>query len=219
MAFGAKKDGGDMVLESRHLIGLFLLMVVISGVVFTLGYVLGRSQYDAQVRAAIGPNKAKGRTDTGVAPTGAAAPAAGQPAGSSDLPAAADWDFYRSGQPNKAEDRLQVPTKSAAAPSKSKPAAPSQAAATPTPAKGKSLLSAPLVPRGAYTLQVAALTREGDALALAEALQQKKFPAFVLTPGADHYYRVQVGPYADAQSVTIARRALEHEGFKALVKH
>ena len=47
-------------------------------------------------------------------------------------------------------------------------------------------------------LQVAALVREADALALAQALQQKKFPAFVLTPGDDHFYRVQVGPYADA---------------------
>jgi cell division septation protein DedD len=65
---------------------------------------------------------------------------------------------------------------------------------------------------------VAALTRQDDALALAEALQKKKYPAFVLTPGADHYYRVQVGPYADTQSATIARRGLENEGFKTIVK-
>ena len=44
------KKGGDMVLENRHVIGVFLLMVVISGIVFTLGYVLGRSQYDPQAR-------------------------------------------------------------------------------------------------------------------------------------------------------------------------
>jgi cell division septation protein DedD len=65
---------------------------------------------------------------------------------------------------------------------------------------------------------VAALTKEGDALALAEALQQKKFPAFVLTPSADHYYRVQVGPYADVQSANMVKRGLENEGFKAIVK-
>ena len=55
MASKEKKSGGDFVLESRHLVGLFLLLVVIFGVVFTLGYLLGRSQYDAKVRAAIGP--------------------------------------------------------------------------------------------------------------------------------------------------------------------
>jgi hypothetical protein len=40
------------VLESRHVIGLFLLMLVFSGVFFALGYVMGRNQYDGQVRAA-----------------------------------------------------------------------------------------------------------------------------------------------------------------------
>jgi hypothetical protein len=49
-----KKSGGDFVLESKHLVGLFMLLVVIFGVVFTLGYLLGRSQYDAKLRAAVG---------------------------------------------------------------------------------------------------------------------------------------------------------------------
>lgn len=39
------------MLESRHVIGLFLLMLVFSGVFFALGYVMGRNQYDGQVRA------------------------------------------------------------------------------------------------------------------------------------------------------------------------
>lgn len=82
-----------------------------------------------------------------------------------------------------------------------------------------STLSVPLIPRGAVVLQVAALPRESDALGMAEALQKKKFPAFVLKLSADQYYRVQVGPYADAESVAIARGGLEHEGFKAIVKH
>ena len=53
MANGSKKNGGgDVVLESRHLVGLFVLMVAIFGVVFLLGYELGRNQYGDQVRAA-----------------------------------------------------------------------------------------------------------------------------------------------------------------------
>jgi cell division septation protein DedD len=79
-------------------------------------------------------------------------------------------------------------------------------------------LNTPQIPNGATVLQVAALVREADALALAQALQQKKFPAFVLTPGADHFYRVQVGPYADAQSATAARHGLENQGFKSIIK-
>jgi DedD protein len=79
--------------------------------------------------------------------------------------------------------------------------------------------SPPLIPGGAYTLQVAALTKEADALELASRLQKKKFPAFVLSPQADKYYHVQVGPYADPKAADAARKGLEGAGFKAIVKH
>jgi cell division septation protein DedD len=52
---GNRGGGGDRVLESRHVIGLFLLMLVFSGVFFALGYVMGRNQYDGQVRAENAP--------------------------------------------------------------------------------------------------------------------------------------------------------------------
>jgi len=50
-------------------------------------------------------------------------------------------------------------------------------------------------------------------------LQKKKFPAFVLSPQADKYFRVQVGPYADQKTAEAARKGLEGAGFKAIVKH
>jgi cell division septation protein DedD len=80
-------------------------------------------------------------------------------------------------------------------------------------------MNAPLIPGGAYVLQVAALTKESDALALATRLSQKKFPAIVLSPQKDKYYRVQVGPYADQKAAEAARKGLEGAGFKAIVKH
>ena len=67
MASKEKKNGGDFVLESRHLVGLFLLLVVIFGGVFTPGYLLGRSRYDSRLRAAAGK------------PPEAAAPTTGSP--------------------------------------------------------------------------------------------------------------------------------------------
>src|SRR5256885_15082051 len=51
-AGGRRASVGDRVLEGRHVIGLFFLMLLFSGVFFTLGYVMGRNQLDAQVRAA-----------------------------------------------------------------------------------------------------------------------------------------------------------------------
>jgi cell division septation protein DedD len=56
-------------------------------------------------------------------------------------------------------------------------------------------------------------------MTLAANLQKKKFPAFVLSPQGDKYYRVQVGPYADQKAAENARKGLLAAGFKAIVKH
>ncbi len=103
-------------------------------------------------------------------------------------------------------------------PARQSDASEASAAVEPAAPKKKLLLNPAFIPRGAILLQVAALTSERDALALAETLQQKKFPAFVLIPSADRYYRVQVGPYRNAASAHLVRHRLEKEGFKAIVK-
>jgi len=223
MASKTKKDGSDFVLETRHLAGLFLLLAVIFGVVFTLGYLLGRSQYDPKLRAAVGalPDSE---------PSSAPAPAAPAATKSKLRPESkdaqvpkknSDWDFYHSADPQAESDHLQPPpAKPAAA------AAPSAAAAKPSPAPSKAAKGAksspgvggPLIPKGAIMLQVAAVMHQDDALALAQALQQKKFPAIVIPPSADKYYRVQVGPYADNQSAMNGQKDLEAKGFKSIVK-
>ena len=92
------------------------------------------------------------------------------------------------------------------------------AARGPANAQENPLLKAPFIPRGAILLQLGAFTQERNALALAEALRQERFPAFVLMPNRNHYYRVQVGPYTDAESAKRSKRALEREGFTAIVK-
>jgi cell division septation protein DedD len=80
--------------------------------------------------------------------------------------------------------------------------------------------TAPLVPAGAVILQVAALEKQDDALALATSLQKKHFSAYVQTPRKDKFYRVQVGPFKDQKSADAAKKGLESAGFKAFfVKH
>jgi cell division septation protein DedD len=217
MASKEKKSGGDFVLESRHLVGLFLLLVVIFGVVFTLGYLLGRSQYDSQVRAAAG---APLRNETPAAPLTAKSKTRPEPEDAQVPKKNSDWDFYHSADPQASADHLQPPAKSVTpvAP----PAAPAKPSAAsskiPLPSKSSAGTDGPLIPKGAIMLQVAAVLHQDDALALAQALQQKKFPAFVLTPGADKLYRVQVGPYQDNQSASNARQELETKGFKSIIK-
>jgi DedD protein len=217
MASKEKKGGGDFVLESRHLVGLFLLLVVIFGVVFTLGYLMGRSQFDSKVRAAVGVPPG---FDALAAPTAAKSKTQPEPENAQVPRKNSNWDFYHSADPQASADHLQPPPKSVAA------SAPPAAAAKPPVAASKAAKPArlsggtdgPLIPKGAIMLQVAAVLHQDDALALAQALQQKKFPAFVITPGADKLYRVQVGPYADNQAAANARRDLEAKGFKSIIK-
>jgi len=214
---GYGRGRGDVVLESRHLIGLFLLFVVISGLFFTLGWVMRGSQQDAVV-AATGSTGETAGDSSAVSATGSASSAPGASGGSKAL---SDLDYYRTGEPKKMEPPLEKAGKGVSGATKTleRKASPSLPAATKSsPSKPGSLLSAPLIPRGAVVLQVAAMKNLGDGLALAGALQEKGFPAFVIPPTTDFYYRVQVGPYADSQSANQARRDLERQGFKSIIK-
>jgi DedD protein len=223
MASGGKRGGaGERVLESRHVIGLFMLMLLFSGVFFTLGYVMGRNQYDGQVRAATDPSS-KQEFPVSAKP-GPVSKRANKPATSdaptdTAAPPNSDWEFYHAGDNKKTEDHLKPVATTPAPTQKNTPVL--VRATTPPWTAGSSSksLNAPFVPGGAYTLQVAALTKEADALELATRLQKKKFPAFVLSPRADKYYHVQVGPYADQKAADAARKGLEGAGFKAIVKH
>jgi DedD protein len=221
MASRGKNNGGDFVLESRHLVGLFLLLVVIFGVVFTLGYLLGRSQYDAKLRAAVGPPPGS-EAQAAAAPSSAAKSRVHSESDDQTTPKKnSDWDFYHSAEPQAPQDHLQPPPKPTSAASAPAAATPKQAAAAPKPVKATKLSAGTdgqLIPKGTIMLQVAAVLHQDDALALAQALQQKKFPALVIPPGSDKYFRVQVGPYSDNQAATNARKQLEDNGFKSIIK-
>jgi len=207
-------------LESRHVIGLFMLMLVFSGVFFALGYVMGRNQYDGQVRAASNPRGAADPVASlkpDVAPKRAnnAAPASDPPSDVNAQPSS-DWGFYNAGK-TAPEDRLKsAPTATSPA---AIPAFASGKNSTRTANVSSKSVNAPQVPAGAFTVQVAALRRESDAHSVAVTLQKKKFPAFVVAPQSDKYYHVQVGPYSDQKSAEAAKKGLESAGFKAIVKH
>jgi len=211
------------VLEGRHVIGLFMLMLLFSGVFFTLGYVMGRNEYDGQVRASTNLRSSPGST---VLPKPEIAPKPSNkkpaPEAQTEKPASVppDWEFYHAGDSNKADERL----KPVAAPSINPSATPAvgksgNATKQQPSAISKTIGVAPLSAGGGTSLQVAALTKESDAMALANNLRKKNFPTFVQSPQGDKYYHVLVGPYADQKAVDNARKGLEVAGFKAIVKH
>jgi DedD protein len=229
MASNARRGGGDRVLESRHLVGLFLGVVLLCGVFFTLGYVMGRTQYGGAVHAADGFNS--NLPIAPVSPKSKAAPAAkNAPAPAPDN---SGWDFYDNKR--SASDHLEpspepaAPPASAAKAPASVPAVATKSTNAPRPAATKTVAATPKQPlarfqapalnKNSIVLQVAAVKLQRDALEMADAIQQKKFPAFVATSSADNFLHVQVGPYPDMAAAENAKRALEQLGFKPIIKH
>jgi len=220
MAGTSRRGGGDRVLESRHLIGLFLGVVLLCCVFFTLGYVMGKTQYGNSPVQAASLEKAP----QPVAPRSARATA--RPKSSPE------WDFYTDkkttdiplkptlrGEPAPASSRRIESASASGAPSASasvrrQPAPSSSRLAPETPARFRP----PRIPKSAIVLQVGALRSESDALAMAGVLQQKGFPAFVIAPTADAFYRVQVGPFVTQSVGDKAKQSLQREGFKAIYR-
>ncbi|MGC1484600.1 MAG: SPOR domain-containing protein [Candidatus Acidiferrum sp.] len=206
------------MLEGRHVIGLFMLMLLFSGLFFTLGFVMGRNQYDGQVRAS---TNLRGLPDADVLPKAevAAKPSRKKSGAESQAdagtPPSSDWEFYHAGDSSKADDRLRPVASPAAVPVAGK----NTNLTKQVNASSKTSIGAPLNAGAGINLQVAALTKKSDALALANTLRKKNFPTFVQTPQGDKYYHVLVGPYTDQKAVENARKGLEVAGFRAIVKH
>jgi len=91
-------------------------------------------------------------------------------------------------------------------------------AAANLPGNSPKSMNAPLAPGGTYTLQVAAVRREADALELATRLQHKNF-----LPSCFHHTATSTIAFRSApipiRRMPTPRKGLESAGFKAIVKH
>lgn len=110
-----------------------------------------------------------------------------------------------------------LPAESTSPPAEAMPAPATSApkAAAAKPAKAPEMAAAP---KG-IMVQVAAVTRQEDAETLASALRKKKYPVFVMPPaGADKFYHVQVGPFAELRDADAMKAKLAGDGYNAIVK-
>jgi cell division protein FtsN len=182
MVKGKKGDNYEMVLENRHLLGVFFAVVLLCAVFFTFGFVLGRNQAPAQREVQ---------------------PSAQKPA-PTEAPQAKDLSFYERVEGQPPSDTL--PRKQPAAPVAAAQPKAAQAPPSPPPA---------LEP---IYLQVAALSQEADAKRLAQELEKLGFPVVLRPPREDRFYRVQVGPFENADLADAAQRRLEAQGFRQVVR-
>jgi hypothetical protein len=114
MAGNGKRGGGDRVLESRHLVSLFLGVVLLCGVFFTLGYVMGHNQYGGPVHAADSVDNGAPPVRPSVRPKDI-----GPPPAVAANPANNEWDFYSKKNNDDRMDPVAKPSVNAGAPSAS----------------------------------------------------------------------------------------------------
>ena len=233
----------EITLGMGRLLGLFFLLAAICGVFFSIGYSLGKSStreqalndQPSQVLAA-SPASAGTSAQSEDKPS-AAIPAKSDAeplahAQAADSTSKSDLTFYKAVQqsgpsaPSPAKDNPPAVApkgpggERATLPTSSNSDQPSEAAvgrsASPTPPSH----SVPMTGPGTIVVQVAALSREDDAVSLAGALRKKNYNVFVVNNPAtnDKFYHVQVGPFATLPEADAMKAKLNAEGYNPIVK-
>ncbi len=225
-------DDTEITLGVGKLLGLFLLLAALCGVFFSIGYSLGKSSGREQAlgeqpgealaaeppaAATSGPVADK-QPDVAPAKSDSNQTASGQAA--SDHPQSS-LTFYKAVQQNSGDQ--QPPAKAPVA--EGTPASRSEAKA-PAPvetasAKGpESSHSTPVTGPGTIVVQIAAVSREDDAVALAGALRKKNYNVFVVNNPVtnDKLYHVQVGPFATMAEAEAMKNKLTGEGYNPIIK-
>jgi cell division septation protein DedD len=67
-------------------------------------------------------------------------------------------------------------------------------------------------------VQVAAVSKQEDAEAMAAALRKKQYPVLVVPNQTSNLYHVQVGPFADQKDAEAMRARLANDGYNAILK-
>jgi cell division septation protein DedD len=225
----------EITLGMGRLMGLFFLLVAICAVFFSIGYSLGKStareqalnDQSSQVLAAAPPQSQDKPSAAIVAHADAKAPAQDQAA---DSNSSSPLTFYKAVQ----QSGTSAPPPAKGNPPAAAPKAPA-AEAEPAPVEASKSVhandaaqstappighSAPVTGAGTVVVQVAALSREDDAVALAGALRKKSYNVFVVNNPAnsDKFYHVQVGPFTTVQDADAMKAKLVAEGYNPIVK-
>jgi len=204
----AKNEDGEfeLILGNRQLISVFLIVVILLGVFFSMGYIVGRNSAPTVVESA---RDGKSAVLHGPAPTDSnpvesvKSPAAPTPAAEPASPAPADTATH--------------PARDVAPPA---PAAPTPAPA-PAVQKPKSSPLPPASPAASVTADLApgeywqvVATARPDAEIITETLGKKGFHTVMAPAPKEGVFRVLVGPLKDAATQAQTRTALEAAGFK-----
>jgi len=199
----AKNEDGEfeVLVGNKQLLSILFVLMVMFGIVFTMGYFVGRNS-TSEVAAAAPNRPSPADTSAEARPDPAGTPAAAPPA-ANDASAQPAATTPASGGQAAAPVTETAPVggapQPAPVPAKPETAPPAPAAAASGPQPGQTYI------------QVTAV-KKADAEIFAEALKKKGLPAIVgdsVRVNGEELYRVLVGPYNDAASLARARSDLE----------
>ncbi len=231
-------DDTEITLGVGKLLGLFFLLAAICGVFFSIGYSLGKSSgreqalndqpATANATSDVTPGSGVGeKPSAGVASKGES-PSASDEANATSQPS--NLTFYKAVQQSGTGNAAAAEQAQPAAASNTK-IAPDVTAAAPTQpatAGAKPIRTAPdvishtspVTGLGTIVVQIAALSREDDAVALAGALRKKNYNVFVVNNPVtnDKFYHVQVGPFSTLVEAEAMKARLVNEGYNPILK-
>jgi len=193
---GSSQDT-EITLGTGKLLFLFFGLVGVCALFFALGYSLGRKS-DLGVAAVTNAGTPKVSTSANKAVSGAAA--------------SPQMTFYKNVEQKDANAELN--------PAPETKADTAQPAATPDKsAQNNGVDPATTVPTAGYFVQVAAVSKQEDAVSLVDALKKKEYPAFVASTGSnDKLFHVQLGPYSDVKDAEGMRTKLIGDGYNPILK-
>ena len=209
----SKTDGEyELVLGNRQLLSAFFIVVILFGVFFTMGYVVGRNSTPASATS-VTPNSAANLRPEAASP--AAQPPAAPPAAETKEPAPVQTQPVT--PPEKKTEPREQPAREVAArraPEHASRPAPSAVNATaPRSSGAQAVTPGP----GRMFLQVAAAAQP-QAGVVVDTLKQKGFPAVLAQGPNPALFRVLVGPFPDVSTLGKAKADLESAGFKSIVR-
>jgi DedD protein len=192
----------ELVLENRQVMGIFLVMALLCGIFFALGFVVGKSSTSAGSAPA---EVADDNLPPGEKPSAMPAPAYIPKSQQASIAGAADPAVSTSDTDLSFYNNVET----------NAPDGPAQSEAEQKQAATGSPVAAP--PDG-ILVQVSALTRRADAENLLNLLKEKDLPVLVTTGANDALFHVVIGPYKTEKEAEAIKAELEKDGFRPFIR-
>jgi cell division septation protein DedD len=202
----------ELTLSTGKLLGFFFGMVVICGIFFSLGYLVGKGSSQAGA-----PVMTDSAANSNLVSNGGTKPSAGHV--NAEPPASAASTTESASDPSYQKELQQKDSNPQMTPEPVKAEAPASKGDEKKNAAILKTVAPELASAGTgFMVQVAAVSKQEDADALVKALRKKEYPVFVVSLPNSNLFHVQVGPFAQQKDAETMRAKLASDGYNAILK-